>query len=62
MLESALITDVNGDVCTTPTEPWLVFTAGAMGAGKGYTIKTLVQEEKFPLIAFVSVDPDDVSN
>jgi len=60
MLSTALITDVNGDVCTTPTEPWLVFTAGAMGAGKGYTIKTLVQNERFPLLAFVTVDPDEI--
>jgi len=33
--------DVNGDVCSTPTEPFLVFTAGAMGAGKSYTIHFL---------------------
>lgn len=60
MLATALITDVNGDICTTPTEPWLVFTAGAMGAGKGYTIKTLVQRQTFPLLAFVTVDPDEI--
>ena len=60
MMKSALITDKNGDMCTTPTEPWLVFTAGAMGAGKSYTIKSLVAKERFPLLAFVSVDPDEV--
>lgn len=32
-LDEAIITDKNGEVCTTPTEPWIVFTAGAMGAG-----------------------------
>lgn len=32
-LNDAVITDRNGEVCTTPTEPWIVFTAGAMGAG-----------------------------
>lgn len=32
-LEAAVIEDRNGEVCTTPTEPWIVFTAGAMGAG-----------------------------
>ena len=31
MLRAVKLKDVNGDVCTTPTEPWLVFTAGAMG-------------------------------
>jgi len=60
MLESASITDVNGDICTTPEKPWIVFTAGAMGAGKGYTIATLVKKKHFPLLAFVSVDPDEI--
>ena len=60
MLNSALITDKNGDVCTTPTEPWLVFTAGAMGAGKSYTMNKLVEKGRFPLLAFVLVDPDEI--
>ena len=31
MLDGATITDeTNGCVCTTPTEPWIVFTAGVM--------------------------------
>jgi len=29
-LHSAVIEDKDGQICTTPTEPWLVFTAGAM--------------------------------
>jgi predicted kinase len=37
-----------------------VFTAGAMGAGKSYTMRKLVQNGRFPLIAFVVVDPDDI--
>ena len=60
MLNSAVITDKNGDVCTTPTEPWLVFTAGAMGAGKSYTMNKLVEKGRFPLLAFVVVDPDEI--
>jgi len=60
MLNSAVIKDVNGDVCTTPTEPWIVFTAGAMGAGKSYTMNKLVEEGRFPLLAFVLVDPDEI--
>jgi predicted kinase len=36
-LDKALVRDKNGEVCTTPTEPWIVFTAGAMGAGKEST-------------------------
>jgi hypothetical protein len=31
MLDGTTITDeTNGSVCTTPTEPWIVFTAGVM--------------------------------
>lgn len=59
MMSEAKITDVNGDVCTTPTEPWIVFTAGAMGAGKSHTIRKLVGKGRFPLVAFVKVDPDE---
>jgi hypothetical protein len=32
-LTSAVLQDKDGEICTTPTEPWIVFTAGAMGAG-----------------------------
>jgi predicted kinase len=60
MLDSAVIKDVNGDVCTTPTEPWIVFTAGAMGAGKSYTMNKLVEQGRYPLLAFVLVDPDEI--
>lgn len=60
MLAMAVIEDKNGNVCTTPTEPWIVFTAGAMGAGKSWTMNKLVEEGRFPLLAFVSVDPDEI--
>ena len=59
-LKAAIVQDKNGEVCTTPTEPWAVFTAGAMGAGKSYTMKKLVQKGRFPLMAFVNVDPDEI--
>jgi len=55
-----IIQDKNGDLCTTATEPFIVFTAGAMGAGKGHTINRLVELGYFPLLAFVSVDPDEI--
>lgn len=59
-VNNAILSDNNGELCTTPTEPWIVFTAGAMGAGKSYTMRRLVEKGRFPLIAFVSVDPDDI--
>lgn len=59
-LQGAFITDKDGVVCTTPTEPWIVFTAGPMGAGKSYTMHKLVEHGRFPLEAFVNVDPDEL--
>lgn len=34
MLDGTTVTDeTNGNVCMTPTEPWIVFTAGVMVRG-----------------------------
>lgn len=60
MLDEAIILDTDGKVGTVPTQPWIVFTAGAMGAGKGYTVNVLVEKKRFPLRAFVIVDPDEI--
>jgi len=54
------IVDVDGQVGTTPTEPFIVFTAGAMGAGKGYVLHYMNQHGYFPLPSFVIVDPDEI--
>lgn len=60
MLDSAVFFDVDGKVGSVPTEPWIVFTAGAMGSGKSHTMKVLVDKRLFPLKAFVTVDPDEI--
>ncbi|KAL3917456.1 MAG: hypothetical protein SGILL_004704 [Bacillariaceae sp.] len=60
MLHEAFVLDQDGNVGTVPTQPWIVFTAGAMGAGKSHTMNVLVQKERFPLHAFVMVDPDEI--
>jgi len=60
LLEMSTIHDINGATCTTPTRPWLIFTAGSMGAGKSYTVKKLMDADVFPMLAFVGVDPDVV--
>jgi len=61
IMSKAKVVDANsGEVCTTPTEPFLVFTAGAMGAGKSYTLNKLHEKGRFPLQAFVVVDPDEI--
>lgn len=38
--------------------PWIVFTAGAMGAGKSHVLKWLAKKGYFPLDDFVFADPD----
>jgi len=60
LLNAPIINDKDGNVCTTPTKPWIVFTAGVMGAGKSYTMKKLVSKGRFPMMAFVAVDPDEI--
>ena len=59
MLNSTLVRDAEtGRECDVPSEPWIIFTAGVMGAGKTHTIKRLHAQGQFPLESFVSVDPD----
>mmetsp|Transcript_76571 Transcript_76571/g.212691 ORF Transcript_76571/g.212691 Transcript_76571/m.212691 type:complete len:348 (-) Transcript_76571:112-1155(-) len=43
-----------------PLLPWVIFTAGAMGAGKGYVRKWMADAGYWPLDYFVIVDPDEV--
>lgn len=52
--------EANGLVCKTPTEPWIVFTAGVMGAGKSHTMKQVSSKGLFPLKSYVIVDPDEI--
>jgi predicted kinase len=61
LLEGTVIEDSNGrGFCKTPSEPWIVFTAGVMGAGKSHTIKQLASRGLFPLQSYVVIDPDDI--
>ncbi|KAL3911083.1 MAG: hypothetical protein SGARI_001815 [Bacillariaceae sp.] len=64
-LQDAIIEDFLDNVeddslCITPTEPWLIFTVGARGAGKNHTLHELVQTGKLPILSFVHVDPDSL--
>jgi len=56
-LQDRLITNVIGGG-SVKEHPWIVFTAGAMGAGKGHTINWMFEQGLFPLPDFISVDPD----
>ena len=49
MLDDAIIWDVDGKIGSVPTEPWIVFTAGAMGAGE-YFVDVLYL--KYPFIKY----------
>lgn len=44
----------------TTRPPWIVFTAGAMGVGKGYVLSSLYKSDLFPLDTFVIIDPDKI--
>ncbi len=38
--------------------PWIVYTCGPMGAGKGYTLSWMSENGYFPLENIVHIDPD----
>jgi len=40
--------------------PWVIFTAGAMGAGKGFITHWMNENGYLPLHQFVMVDPDEI--
>lgn len=56
-MQDGLIAGVLSSGRATP-QPWLVHTAGAMGAGKSHVIRELARARAFPLAAFVWIDPD----
>lgn len=60
LLRDTWLADAHGHHCSRPEQPWIVFTAGAMGAGKSHTVKSLDAENRFPLHSFVIVDPDQI--
>lgn len=49
----------SADTCSRRA-PWIVFTAGPMGAGKSWSIRHLSKKGYFPLDSFVTVDPDEI--
>ena len=57
--ETASTQETETRKCGQPP-PWIVFTAGAMGAGKTHTLKLLHTKGRFPLHSFTVVDPDRI--
>jgi len=53
---------VNSSSSDKSSKPWIVFTAGAMGVGKGYVLSSLYKSDLFPLDKFLKIDPDMLKN
>jgi hypothetical protein len=52
---------------TTPTpprtrRPWIIFSAGPMGVGKGYVMSTLNERGLFPMDHLLKIDPDKIKS
>ncbi len=45
---------------SAPTQPWAVFTAGCMGAGKTHVMSLLDEVGLLPLTSFVRIDLDRI--
>jgi hypothetical protein len=60
-LQDAILSRVVRAAAQVPSQngkTWIVFTAGAMGVGKGYVLSTLHKSSLFPLVGFLKIDPD----
>lgn len=44
----------------TPTQPWLIFTVGARGAGKKQVVRGLTEQGRLGLLTYVDVDSDAI--
>ena len=51
---------IRASVCKTDPQarPWMIFTCGAFGVGKGHVLSWLSEQGLFPLEYIVHVDPD----
>lgn len=59
-LQDALLDEILASGSASP-RPWVVFMAGAMGAGKSHVIQLLERREGlFPHGQFVVIDPDEI--
>mmetsp|Transcript_68329 Transcript_68329/g.192688 ORF Transcript_68329/g.192688 Transcript_68329/m.192688 type:complete len:506 (-) Transcript_68329:228-1745(-) len=64
MLQDAIVSrcEVSRESTLPGEQPWIVFTAGAMGVGKSYVMLTLDSDGLFPMENFALVDPDKLKN
>jgi len=59
-LSAGMVGAEKDGVATRPHQSWIVFTAGAMGAGKLHVLRWLDKTAHFPLDEFVVVDQDAI--
>ena len=45
---------------SVPKRPWLIFTAGAMGAGKSHVMRWMDSRRLIRLCDFIRIDPDEL--
>ncbi len=57
LFQDKLISDVVQSAISKDV-PWIIFTAGAMGAGKSHVVQWMSTEDHFPLPDIVQIDPD----
>lgn len=57
-LQDAIISGFVEQAKRWEVRPWVLFTAGPMGAGKSYTLRALSRKGLFPLSKFVLLDSD----
>lgn len=60
-LHDGIVDEFVSEGCTSAS-PWVVLTAGPMGAGKSYTMRWLATAGAFPLERFVVVNPDVIKS
>ncbi|CAB9511715.1 Zeta toxin [Seminavis robusta] len=59
---SRVVQALPNDNTNGKSRPWLVFSAGSMGVGKGYVLTQLHQSGLFPAQEFLKIDPDFIKS
>lgn len=62
LFQDSVIGKIRGDQIHASPRPWLIFTAGAMGVGKGYVLTQLKQMQVLDASEFVKIDPDMIKS
>ena len=57
------IRSINEELCSLPSEPWLVYIVGTQkkkNTFKKSAVKSLMDQNRFPILGFVLVDPQEI--